>query len=165
MQHEERQSFDAAPEVVMRMFGDRRYFERKYAALGFTRIEVLEHESQGSRFRIKVRYDTSNDIELPDFARKFLPEVVTVVQQDSWNLDSRKGQLQFELKTVPIKIGAQMELQAQGAGCVNLIRWDLSCGLPLIGGKLERLLLSDIQSKSKADLAASRRILRDYIDN
>lgn len=163
MQHEERQSFDQPPATVIRMFGDRRYFERKYAELGYGRVEVLEHESRGDQFRIKVRYDTNNDVHLPDFAKKFLPDVVTVTQQDSWDLAKRKGQLHFELKGVPAKITADMRLVEQGSGAVNVISWNIHCGVPLIGGKLERILLSDIQSKAGADLAASRKILRDYI--
>lgn len=163
MLHEERQTFDAPPEVVIRMFGDRAYFERKYAELGFASVQVLEHAVDDKRFRIKVRYDTRNDVDLPDFAKKFMPEVVSVVQQDSWDLAKRTGQLQFELKGVPVKISAEMRLIAQGKGSANVISWNVHSGVPLLGGKLEKLLLSDIQSKASADLAASRKILRDYL--
>ena len=44
----------------------------------------------------------------------------------------------------------------------NTLKWNLSCGIPLIGGKLEQIVGSDIQSKAKTDLAKSREILKGY---
>ncbi|WP_028007099.1 DUF2505 domain-containing protein [Solimonas flava] len=163
MKHEQKQTFDKPPETVIRMFGDRRYFERKYELLGFRDIEVLEHEAAGDRFRIRVRYTAGADIPLPDFARKFVSGDITIVQEDRWDLAKKTGRLEVDLRGLPVKVGADMALVGLGkGGAANTLSWDVRCSIPLVGGKLEKLLLADIEAKADADLAASRKILADY---
>src|SRR3546814_20708456 len=87
---------------------------------------------------------------------------MSITQRDSWDLKKRTGQLEVEVRGVPIKIAATMRLADEGKGSANTLSWNVSCGIPLIGGKLEKLLISDIQAKADADLAASRKILADY---
>lgn len=163
MKHEQKQTFDKPPETVIRMFGDRRYFERKYELLGFRDIEVLEREAAGDRFRIRIRYTAGADIPLPDFARKFLSGDITIVQEERWDLAKMTGRLDVDLRGVPIKVGADMTLDGHGkGGAAKTLNWDVRCSIPLVGGKLEKLLLADIGAKADADLAASRKILADY---
>lgn len=162
MKYEQKQTFDKPAATVIKMFGDRRYFERKYAELGFKNVEVLEHVSDGNRFSIRMRYTASADVPLPDFARKLVPAEMNITQRDSWDLAKKVGHLEVELRGLPLKVGAAMKLADEGKGSANTLSWDVHCAIPLVGGKLEKLLLSDIQAKAAADLAASRKILADY---
>jgi hypothetical protein len=162
MKYEQKQSFDKPASTVIKMFGDRRYFERKYAELGFKNVEVLEHEKNGDHFTIRIRYTAAADVPLPDFAKKFVPGEMNIVQRDTWDLKKKTGRLEVELRGIPLKVGAAMRLADEGKGCANTLAWDVSCSIPLVGGKLEKLLVSDIQAKADADLAASRKILADY---
>lgn len=162
MKYEQKQSFDKPASTVIKMFGDRKYFERKYAALGFKNVEVLEHEKNGDQFTICIRYTASADVPLPDFAKKFVPAEMHITQRDSWDLKKKTGRLEVELRGMPLKVGAAMKLVDEAKGGVNVLSWEVTCAIPLIGGKLEKLLISDIQAKADADLAASRAILADY---
>src|SRR3546814_20803183 len=81
---------------------------------------------------------------------------MSITQRDSWDLKKRTGQLEVEVRGVPIKIAATMRLADEGKGSANTLSWNVSCGIPLIGGKLEKLLISDIQAKADADLAAAQ---------
>ena len=162
MKFDDKHSFDKPASAVIKMFGDRAYFERKYKDLSFWNIEVLEHEKSATKFRIKVRYTTKNDAPIPDFAKKFLGESTQVTQQDAWDLDRKTGRLDIEIKGVPVKATADMVLKDEGKGSANNLKWNVSCGIPLVGGKLEKVVADDIQAKSKADIAASRKILADY---
>ncbi len=162
MKFDDKHSFDKPAATVMKMFSDRAYFERKYKELSFWDIEVLEHDKSAKRFRIKVRYTTKNDAPIPDFAKRFLGESTQVVQQDTWDIGAKTGRLEIEIKGVPVKVSADMTLKDEGKGSANNLKWNLSCGIPLVGGKLEKVVADDIQAKSKADIAASRKILADY---
>ncbi|MFT4047521.1 MAG: DUF2505 domain-containing protein [Solimonas sp.] len=163
MKYEQKQTFDQPPETVLRMFGDRRYFARKYELLGFKSVEVLEHEIRGSRSRIRIRYAAGPSIPVPDFARKFIGDEVMVVQVDSWDFERCAGRIDVESRGLPARVGADMKVAAHGnGGAVNTLSWDISCSIPLLGGKLEKLLVADIKAKAEADLAASREILLDY---
>ena len=162
MQFNEKHTFDKPAATVLKMFSDRAYFEKKYAALGYKNVEVLEHAADAKRFRIKVRYSAPNSAPVPDFAKKFLGENNIVTQSDTWDLEKKTGRLEAEIKGVPVKVAADMKLADEGSGSTNTLKWNLSCGIPLLGGKLEQIVGSDIQSKAKTDLAKSREILKNY---
>ena len=162
MQFNDKHTFDKPAATVLKMFSDKAYFERKYKELGYGNIEVLEHKADAKKFRIKVRYSAPNSAPLPDFAKKFLGETNTVVQSDTWDLEKRTGRLEAEIKGVPVKVAADMKLADEGAGSTNTLKWNLSCGIPLIGGKLEQVVAGDIKAKGATDLAKSREILKSY---
>jgi hypothetical protein len=162
MKFDDKHSFDKPAATVMKMFSDRAYFERKYKELAFWDVTVLEHEKSDRKFRIKVRYATRNDAPIPDFAKRFLGESTTVTQQDTWDIAGKTGKLEIEIKGVPVKISAEMTLKDEGKGSANNLKWNVSCGIPLVGGKLEKVIAEDIQAKARADIAASRKILADY---
>ncbi len=162
MQFTDKHSFDKPAATVLKMFSDRAYFERKYKDQGFSNVEVLECTNDGKKFRIKARYSAPLNVPLPDFARKFLAATNVITQSDTWDLDKKTGRLEAEIRGMPVKVAADMKLSDEGAGSVNTLKWDLHCGIPFIGGKLEQLVAGDIQSKSKTDMAKSRDILRAY---
>jgi hypothetical protein len=162
MQFNDKHTFDKPAATVVKMFSDRAYFERKYKELGFANIEVLEHSSNGGKFRIKVRYSARNDAPIPDFAKKFLGDTNVVTQTDSWDAEKLAGRIEAEIRGVPVKVSADMKLKDEASGSSNNLKWNVSCGIPLIGGKLEQVVAGDIQAKSKLDQAKSREILAGY---
>lgn len=162
MQFNDKHSFDQPAEKVIKMFSDKAYFEKKYKALGYTGIEVLEHSADGGKFRIKVRYSAKSDAAIPDFAKKFLAPVNVVTQTDSWDVAKKTGRIEAEIRGVPVKVTSEMALKDEGGGCTNHMKWNISCGIPFIGGKLEDVVSGDIKAKSKTDLAQSRELLKGY---
>ena len=162
MQFNDKHSFDKPAASVIKMFADKAYLERKYKDLGFRNIEVLEHSVDAKKFRIKVRYSAPNSAPLPDFAKKFLGETNVITQTDSWDIEKKTGRLDAEIRGVPVKVYADMTLKDEGAGSANTLKWNLNCGIPFIGGKLEEVVAGDIKAKSKGDMAKSREILKSY---
>ena len=161
MKFDDKHSFDKPAATVIKMFSDRAYFERKYKELKVDDLEVLECEKSGNKFRIKCRYKITNNA-IPDFAKKFMGDKSTVTQQDAWDTGSMTGKLDIEIKGAPVKVSADMTLKNEGAGSANNLKWNVSCGIPLIGGKLEAVVSDDIKARAKSDIAASRKILADY---
>ena len=147
---------------VWAMYSDRAFFEKKYAATGCTNVEVLDHKSSDKGFSITVRYDSKSDAPVPDFAKKFMAERVTVTQTDSWDAATKTGKIVTEIKGMPVKVTAEMKLEAAGKGAVNKMVWTLSSGIPLLGGKLEGILGEDVKIKSARDEQASQKLLEGY---
>lgn len=162
MKFDDKHSFDKPAATVLKMFSDRAYFERKYKDLGGWDIEVLECEKTDKKFRIKCRYSMKSNVPLPDFAKKFVPDTASITQTDSWDLKTMTGRLEAEIKGAPVKVVADMTLKAEGKGAANHLKWNISCGIPLVGGKIEKIVAEDIQAKAEADIGASRKILAGY---
>lgn len=154
--------FNKGLEHVWAMYNDRDFFVKKYRENGFTDIEVLDYKKTDKGFSITVRYNAESDAPLPEFAKKFMASTITVTQTDSWEFASKKGRIVTEIKGMPMKVSAEMQLEAAGSGAVNKMVWTLSAGIPLIGGKLEALLAEDIKVKSAKDQAASAKLLEAY---
>lgn len=162
MKFDDKHSYDKPAANVLKMYSDRKFFERKYQELGVKNLEVLECTSTDAQFRIKCRFAIKNDAPLPDFAKKFMATDNIVTQTDTWDLKSRTGRLDVEIKGVPAKVSCEMALKDEGKGAANHFKWNISCGIPFVGGKLEQVLSDDIRSKSARDLSISKKILNDY---
>ena len=158
LEHQFKQSVDK----VWTMYSDKAFFENKYKATGCTNIEVLDYKSSDAGFSITVRYDAKSDASVPDFAKKFMSERVSVTQTDSWTTATKTGKIVTEIKGMPVKVSADMKLEALGKGCVNKMLWTLSSGIPLVGGKLESVLSEDVKIKSKRDEQASQKLAEGY---
>lgn len=154
--------FDKPAATVMKMFSDRSYFERKYKELGAWDIEVLEHEKSDKKFRIKCRFTMKASGGLPDFAKKFLGDSSVITQTDAWDIGAMTGRIDAEIKGAPVKVSADMTLKDEGKGASNNLQWNVSCGILLIGGKLENFVADDIKAKAKADISVSRKLLAGY---
>ena len=161
MQFEEKYQYVKDADTVMRMFSDRGYFETKYEETTIS-YQVLEHDKSDKKFHIRCELKMPLNVPVPGFAKKFLGETMTVVQQDDWDLDARTGTLKVEMAGAPVSISARMTLRDGAEGAENHVQWDVTCKVPLVGGKLEKLIADDIQAKSPADLEVSNRILASY---
>jgi len=147
---------------VWAMYSDRAFFEKKYAATGCINLEVLEHKVSDKGFSITVRYDAKSDAPVPDFAKKFMADRVNVTQTDTWDASTKTGKITTEIKGMPVKLTAEMKLEASGKGAVNKMVWTLSSGIPLVGGKLESIAAEDVKIKSARDEQASQKLLEGY---
>jgi hypothetical protein len=154
--------FKQGVETVWAMYSDRAFFEKKYQETGCTNIEVLDYQKSAKGFSITVRYDTKSDAPIPEFAKKFIPQTISVVQTDAWDASTKTGRITTELKGMPIKVTADMKLEASGKGAVNKMAWTLASGIPLVGGKLEGILAEDVKVKSKRDEGVSQKLVEGY---
>ena len=162
MQFDDEHHFNQPASTVIKMFSDKNYFVRKYEELGFGNVEVLDHSMDGSQFSITCRYEAPSDAPIPGFAKKFMGQTNVVTQTDRWDTGTMTGELTAEIEGLPATVSAEMELVDDGDGSTNTLSWTIKCGIPLDGGKIEKLVAEDIRAKSGADVAKSSEILADY---
>ncbi|TXI10676.1 MAG: DUF2505 domain-containing protein [Rhizobium sp.] len=160
---EDRHVLTKTSDHVIKMYTDQAFFERKYKALDGWDIEVLSCQKTDKQFSIRCKYSMkSSNPNIPAFAQKLMGDTVNITQLDTWDIAKKTGRLEVEIKGTPVKISADMTLKDEGKGSVNTLKWNINCSVPLIGGKIEGLIVSDIKAKSANDVAASNKILADY---
>ncbi len=162
MQEKRKARFPKNSETVIRMFSDREYFLKKYEICGATNIRLLDHELDGDRFTIEITRDVPADVPVPAFAKKFMADTMTVVQRDTWDLDSKTGQLHIDLRGVPVQISCDMTLEDEGENSILHMDFDCRANVPLIGKKVERLVLDDVIRKIEVDTEAGIQLLANY---
>ncbi len=91
---------------------------------------------------------------LPAAVQKLLGGALTIFQTDEWNGSTQTGGILITLKGLPIKAVSRARLEASSEGTIMVSDWTLTCGIPLVGGIVERLLADDIESRLKLECAS-----------
>lgn len=162
MRFEIRHAFEQPAATVMKMYSDRGFFDRKYQEVAALECELLDHQKSEMRFSVKYRLVMKSDAPLPEVAKKIVGDTVRMTQQDSWDLATRTGRIDIEIRSAPIKVFAEMRLADEGGKGVNVQSWTITCKIPLVGGNIEAAIAQDIKAKAQRDLVASRKIILDY---
>ncbi|MGH8505525.1 MAG: DUF2505 domain-containing protein [Stenotrophobium sp.] len=157
-----KQTFPAKADAVLGMFCNPAYHEKLQKALGAIDYKQLEHSDDGTRFRIKCAYQIKSDVPLPGFAKKILGETSSVTQEERWDRGSKTGEVIVQVKGLPATTRCATSLKDAGTGCSKNFDWDVSVKIPLVGGKIEQLIVGDIKKKNPIDEAATRKLLKEF---
>ena len=141
-------SYDAGPDRVFEMLADPAFREAVCAAQDVISAEV-ELERSGAGFSLTVDQQQRTD-DLPSFARTFAGDSTRAVQREVWE-DSTGGTLRIETPGKPSEISGTITLRPEGSGTVEIVELDLRVKVPLIGGKLERLLGEKVRNGMDAE--------------
>lgn len=118
----------------------------------------------GGSLRQRVRTERRLPSDgLPDVARSFVGEHLTVIEVVDWNGPgpdgSREGVVDIHVKGAPLTIKGTLRLEPSGAGTVEVLDADLKANVPLIGGKLERAAADPINAAIGIEIA----LLREWL--
>jgi hypothetical protein len=139
-------------DTVFSLFHDPDFMKDKYVGIGARNVEVLECSGSEGRYSVKVKREVPADV--PGLLKKFLNPWNTLVQSEQW--EGKAGgpyrcKISIEISGVPVSIGGEMELRTQDGGCVNDVRIEVKCGIPLVGGKLADFVGSDAEKAIQAE--------------
>ena len=113
---------------------------------------MLECAGSEGRYTVQVKREVPADV--PSLLKKFLNPWNTIVQSETW--EGQAGgpyccKLAIEIAGVPVSMSGEMELRTQDGGCVNDVRIEVKCGIPLIGGKLADFVGGDAEKATQAE--------------
>jgi hypothetical protein len=141
-------SYDATPEEVFAIVTDATFREQaceKTKALSYS-VEVTE---SGGDTVVRVQREMPSD-DVPDIARKFVGQTLTVVQTETWHPaaadGSRKATVTGEISNTPVTLKGSAEITATGSGATQAIDLDVKVAVPLIGKKMEPFVVDAIRS-------------------
>ena len=160
MKHQSQARYPATSDVVMRMFTDKSFHTRKLDAMGLKNYQILDHALEGADFRIRIRRKVP--MQAPALVKKFFPAESTVVNEERWNTKSRTGSVLVEPQGVPLEMSCLTALKDQGGECVVSFDWTVKAKIPLVGGALEKFVISDMERLAAEETAIAIRMLKDY---
>ena len=142
-------SYDAAPDAVFAMLSDRAYREKVLEA----RAEVVSYEVSlelsGAGFTL-VTHQVQDTAGLPSIAKKFAGDTTQAVVTETWK-DGSGATVEIVAPGKPTKTTGTLSLKAAGSGTVEVVDLDVKVKVPLIGGKLEALVVAEIESGYAAE--------------
>ncbi|WP_245360748.1 DUF2505 domain-containing protein [Kribbella aluminosa] len=88
--------------------------------------------------------------DIPDMARKFVGETLTVVQTETWHPaaadGSRTADVSGEISNTPVTLKGTARIAANGAQSIQAIDLDIKVAVPLIGRKMEPFVVDAIRN-------------------
>ena len=99
----------------------------------------------------------------PAALKGFIGEWSQLRQEEEWQGDDGEeyyNELTISSPTVPVSITGVMTLSGDEDGCVNDIEMTVKCGIPLLGGALEKFVAGDVAKNLDAEFD----FIAEYLD-
>lgn len=157
------QLIDADPDAVQAAFCDDAF----YAALGelpdIAQPEVVEHTTAGDTVHLRVRYRFNGSLAPP--VRAVLdPSKLTWIDESTVDVPGRRTRWAIHPEHYARNLHCGGEYQfmpAAGGGTTQRLEAELRVRWPLVGGLVERALLSGIRQHLAAEAPIVERFVRD----
>ncbi len=129
--------YAAAPADVAAMLADPAFRERVCEAQ-----DTLSHDVKispnGSGMTVVVD-QTRTPEGIPSFATKFVGDKIQILQKESWS-DSTSAELDVTIPGKPGHVKGTVTLAPDGEGTIERVEAEVKVSIPLVGGKLEKLI-------------------------
>lgn len=137
-------SYDAPPERVYAMLSDPEFRRRACEAMDVISADVrLEPAADGEDGFDLVIDQLQDTQDLPSFARTFAGESTQAVQQEVWR-GRTEGTLRIEAPGKPTSATGTIRLEPSGGGTTEVVELEIKVRVPLIGGRLEKLMAGKV---------------------
>ncbi len=156
-QHENH--YDASPDDVVAMQTDQAYrasLKSRTRSAGHS-VTVTD-EGDATVVEVDQRLRTQG---IPSFAQKLVGETIQLVQRERWTGNHATFELSIPGK--PGHLRGSVVVEAEGDGAVERVSGEAKASIPLVGGKIEKLLVDMIvqslersQTRGAAWLAGER---------
>lgn len=137
----------------------------KFRALGHLDVKIVEHVERAGIISIRSRRAVPMDV--PGFAKRFFDSPTLVDQHDEWDPPlpdgSRWGIWQVAARGVPVTTGGRLRLgpTADGRGTVVEITGEVTCPMPIVGGRIATFVGEDFERTAQSEAAFLDGYLRE----
>jgi hypothetical protein len=143
MRYSRELAYDAAPEEVFAMLADPAFREKVGAAQDVVSIDVTITPN-GAGFHL-VSDQVQNTAGLPAIAKKIAGDTTQAVVREEW-ADPSSGTIEITAPGKPTKAVGTIRLTATGTGTTYAQDLDVTVKVPLVSGKLEKLMTDNIDA-------------------
>ncbi|MEP6815591.1 MAG: DUF2505 domain-containing protein [Marmoricola sp.] len=95
---------------------------------------------------------------IPSFAKKFVGEEINIVQEEQWSSPT-SGTVTVLIPGKPGDISGTLRIAEDDTGATETVRMDVKVGIPLVGGRIEGLIV-DLLTKA---LRAENKVGREWL--
>ncbi|CAA0108607.1 Uncharacterised protein [BD1-7 clade bacterium] len=111
-----------------------------------------EVEEEGSKIIISMRREVTRD--LPKFLAKLFNPQQVLHLTETWQQvgDNFVGKSEFTVEGQPVKVNTDMTLKPSGDGCEYTISYKAKADIPLVGGKVEKFIVSNCEEGTQKEI-------------
>ena len=161
--------YPSSPEQVFQMLTDPRFLEFRWRQISQVQCQVQVEQAGSGTFVSRANVNLAQVKAPPAYAR-LLPDELEIEVVENWITSPRPGMVaqgDFEVRfdRVPVQVRAESFLKASPKDPEKTLRnisGKLQVNMPLIGGKVERELLSHLQVFSGGEEEAAENWLANH---
>lgn len=139
-------TFNCDPQAAYELLTSTDYAQEKNERTGGSDVSVNATDNGAGTTLVVERTLPAN---VPSFAKKFVGETITTVQTDEWSAADADGTRtvtsHVEFKGSPLEVNGKYVLKGDSNGSVMDIEFDIKAKVPLVGGKLEKVVLGETE--------------------
>ena len=122
-------------ESAFKLCTEQKSQEAVYAKLSGTDVNI---KREGRAPNVKLRISRRMPANPPAAIRKFVPATNDVSHTEDWAADGKgySSDIVIDIKGVPVRISGTKALQPEKGGCTVEWNFDITSGIPLLGGIL-----------------------------
>ncbi|MBO0841311.1 MAG: DUF2505 domain-containing protein [Sciscionella sp.] len=162
---EHNSTFSNAAKTVYAAFIDAGYLRDKLAALGGPGAQLLaiEHTADGASYHTQHSIDSRS---LPSAVRAVLNRDFTIDRKEVWRAggDGFSGTVSVTIAGMPGQLDGTLALADDADGSRYAIRGEISVPIPLVGGKIEESVGTQITRLLAAETQFTEKWLADHAD-
>lgn len=150
--------FACDPQKLVEMLSDNAFDDELMQALNMKKELLAENaKSAGPEYRIRL---TSSE-PIPAIAKKFVGDNLSYVETRTWNKAGCSNQWLIvpEVKGASVEAKGTTEIVVDGHGCLRRTKGTVTVNLPLIGKKIEEMVLKSITDNFKKNADYCRKCL------
>jgi len=131
---------------ALKLCTDQKHQEAIYAQLGGTDLRV---KRDGRSPNIKLKISRKEVANPPAAIRKLVPSTSEVSHTEDWSADGDgySADIAIDIKGVPVKIAGTKSLQPEKGGCSVEWNFDVTSGIPLLGGIIASFAGGEVEQK------------------
>jgi hypothetical protein len=144
---------------VIAAFMDPDFYRYKFEAVGARNIRILSEDRGDDSYAIVTEREVP--LEVPGVLKSFLGDWNTIRQSERWEHAGGEyvNDLEISAAGVPVELRGSMLLRPEGEGCVNDVQMEISCQVPLVGGKLTEFVARNTEKGLVDEYAVIRQWL------
>ena len=125
---------------------DQKHQEEIYAQLGGTDLKI---KREGRTPNVKLKISRRELANPPAAIRKLVPSTNDVSHTEDWGADGDgyAADIAIDIKGVPVRISGTKRLQPEKGGCSVEWTFDVTSGIPLLGGIIASFAGSEVEGK------------------
>lgn len=148
MKFEHTLRYDASPAEVFAMLGDAVFRERVCEAQHVSEATV---EIDGVDDTMTVSIDQRRPSDgIPSFAKKFVGDTIHIAQREEWS-SATDAVLDVTIPGKPGHMKGAITLRPDGDGTVETVSGELKVHIPIVGGKIEGLVIEIFEHALEAE--------------
>ena len=157
MRFEFEQRWSAAPDDVVEIYLDASFWTGLTDLTATSTPEVLSVERTDLTATVRLHYVLAVDLP-PEAARFIDPDDVAWIEQTAWDLSDRSATVGFlpDQASRLLKASATATLERRGDETIRSIRGEVKVHIPLLGGKVEKVIVGGVNDHLGEEAEAVR---------